>query len=145
MWNPFVDRVDANSETLNGRSNRHRQLLDDNLKWQRQAEELAGRHEQRIAHLEEALEERDIYISNIESMLAELSGKVSDMEGNTGGEGQYTQWVHCELIVGPETIHPAHTQWVNSGHIQKVPTHLPSPNPGGKLWALLKSTHQFTQ
>ena len=59
----------------------------------------------------------------------------------TGGEGQYTQWVHCELIVGPETIHPAHTQRVNSEHIQKVPTHLPSPNPGGKLWALLKSTH----
>ena len=81
MWNPFVDRVDADSETLNGRSNRHQQLLDDNLKWQRQAEELAGRHEQRIAHLEEALEERDVYISNIESMLAELSGKVSDMEG----------------------------------------------------------------
>ena len=81
MWNPFVDRVDADSETLNGRSNRHRQLLDNNLKWQRQAEELAGCHEQRIAHLEEALEERDIYVSNIESMLAELSGKVSDMEG----------------------------------------------------------------
>ena len=34
MWNPFVDRVDADSETLNGRSNRHQQLLDDNLKWQ---------------------------------------------------------------------------------------------------------------
>ena len=50
----------------------------------------------------------------------------------TGGEGQYTQWVHCELIVGSETIHPAHTQGVNSGHIQKVPTHLPSPNPAGK-------------
>ena len=75
-----MDRVDADSETLNGRSNRHRQLLDDNLKWQRQAEELAGRHEQRIAHLEEVLEERDVYISNIECMLAELSGKVSDME-----------------------------------------------------------------
>ena len=50
----------------------------------------------------------------------------------TGGEGQYTQWVHCELIVGPETIRLAHTQQVNSGHIQKVPTHLPSPNPAGK-------------
>ena len=81
MWNPFVDRVDADSETLNRRSNRHRQLLDDNLKWQRQAEELAGRHEQRIAHLEGVLEERDVYISNIECMLAELSGRVSDMEG----------------------------------------------------------------
>ena len=57
MWNPFVDRVDADAETLNGRSNRHQQLLDDNLKWQRKAEELAGRHEQRIAHLEGVLEE----------------------------------------------------------------------------------------
>ena len=63
----------------------------------------------------------------------------------TGGEGQYTQWVYCELIVGSETIHPAHIQRVNSGHFQKVPTHLPSPNPAGKKWALLKSTHQFTQ
>ena len=81
MWNPFVDRVDADSETLNGWFNCHRQLLDDNLKWQRQAEELAGRHEQRIALLEAALEERDIYVNNIECMLAELSGKVSDMEG----------------------------------------------------------------
>ena len=35
----------------------------------------------------------------------------------TGGEGQYTQWVHCELIVGSETIRLAHTQRVNSGHI----------------------------
>ena len=50
----------------------------------------------------------------------------------TGGERQYTQWVHCELIVGSETIRPAHTQWVNGGHFQKVPTHLPSPNPAGK-------------
>ena len=81
MWNPFVDRVDANSETLNGQSNCHRQLLDDNLKWQRKAEELAGRHEQRIAHLEEVLEEKEIYISNIECMLADLSGRVSEMEG----------------------------------------------------------------
>ena len=35
----------------------------------------------------------------------------------TGGKGQYTQWVHCELIVGSETIYPAHTQRVNGGHI----------------------------
>ena len=76
-----MDRVDADSETLNRRSNRHRQLLDDNLKWQRKAEELAGRHEQRISHLEGVLEERDVYISNIECMLAELSGRVSEMEG----------------------------------------------------------------
>ena len=81
MWNPFVDRVDANSETLNGWSNRHRHLLDDNLKWQRKAEELAGRHEQRIAHLEEVLEEKEVHISNIECMLADLSGRISEMEG----------------------------------------------------------------
>ena len=81
MWNPFVDRVDADSETLNGRSNRHRQLLDDNLKWQRKAEELASRHEQRILELEKNLEEKEVYISNIECMLADLSRRVSEMEG----------------------------------------------------------------
>ena len=35
----------------------------------------------------------------------------------TGVKGEYTQWVHYELIVGPETICLAHTQQVNSGHI----------------------------
>ena len=81
MWNPFVDRVDADLETLNGRSNRHQQLLDDNLKWQRKAEELAGRHKQRISNLEKVLKEKEVYISNIECMLADLSGRVSEMEG----------------------------------------------------------------
>ena len=81
MWNPFVDRVDVDSETLNGWSNHHRELLDNNLKWQRQAEELAGRHEQRISKLEKNLEEKEVYISNIECMLANLSGRVNEMEG----------------------------------------------------------------
>ena len=89
MWNPFVDRVDVDSETLNGRSNCHRELLNNNLKWQRQAEELAGhqaeelagRHKQRIADLEKNLEEKEVYISNIECMLADLSGRVNEMEG----------------------------------------------------------------
>ena len=81
MWNSFVDRVDADSETLNGRSNRHRQLLDDNLKWQRKVEELAGRHKQRISNLEKDLEEKEVYISNIEGMLADLSGRIFEMEG----------------------------------------------------------------
>ena len=81
MWNPFVDRVDADSETLNRRSNRHQELLDSNLKWQRQAEELAGHHEQRITDLEKNLKEKKVYISNIECMLADLSGRVNKMEG----------------------------------------------------------------
>ena len=81
MWNPFVDRVDTDSETLNGRSNRHCQLLDDNLKWQRRAEELAGHHKQHISELETNLEEKEVYISNIECMLADLSRRVSEMEG----------------------------------------------------------------
>ena len=68
-------------ETLNGRSNRHRELLDNNLKWQHQAEELAGCHEQRIADLEKNLKEKEVYISNIECMLADLSGRVNKMEG----------------------------------------------------------------
>jgi len=41
--------------------------------------------------------------------------------GFTGGEGQYTQWVHCELIVGSETIRLAHTQRVHGGHCQEFP------------------------
>ena len=81
MWNPFVDRVDVDSETLNGRSNHHQQLLDDNLKWQHQAEELTRRHEQRISDLEKNLEEKEVYISNIQCMLADLSGRVNEMEG----------------------------------------------------------------
>ena len=81
MWNPFVDRVDADSETLNGWSNHHHQLLDNNLKWQRRAEELASRHELRILELEKNLEEKEVYISNIECMLADLSGRVTEMEG----------------------------------------------------------------
>ena len=64
---------------------------------------------------------------------------------HTGSKGQYTQWVHCEFVVGSETICPAHTQQINSGHFQKVPTNSPSPNPVGKKWVLLKSTHQFAQ
>jgi len=47
--------------------------------------------------------------------------------------------------VGSETICPAYTQGVNIGHFQKVPTNSPSPNPVGKKWVLLKSTHQFAQ
>ena len=44
----------------------------------------------------------------------------------TGGEGQYTWWVHCELIVGFETIHLTNTQQVSGGHFQKVPSTKPS-------------------
>ena len=69
------------SETLNGRSNRHRELLDNNLKWQCQAEELAGQHKQRISDLEKNLKEKEVYIGNIECMLANLSGRVNEMEG----------------------------------------------------------------
>ena len=68
-------------ETLNGRSNHHRQLLDNNLKWQHRAEELAGRHEQRILELEKNLKEKEVYISNIKCMLADLSRRVNKMEG----------------------------------------------------------------
>ena len=62
-------------------SNRHWKLLNNNLKWQCQAEELAGRHEQRIADLEKNLKEKEVYISNIKCMLADLSGRVNEMEG----------------------------------------------------------------
>ena len=50
---------------------------------------------------------------------------------DTGGEGQFTQWVHCEFVVGFETIRLAHTQQVSSERFQKVPTNSPNPNPAG--------------
>ena len=39
----------------------------------------------------------------------------------------------------------SNTQWINSGRFHKVPTNSPNPNPVGKKWILLKSTHQFAQ
>ena len=66
---------------VTAQSNCHRDLLDNNLKWQCQAKELAGRHEQRITDLEKNLEEKEVYISNIECILADLSGRVNEMEG----------------------------------------------------------------
>jgi len=49
----------------------------------------------------------------------------------TGGKRQFTQWVHCEFVVGFETIRLGHTQQVSSEHFQKVPTNSPNPNPAG--------------
>jgi len=46
------------------------------------------------------------WFGDVEYYSARISMEVDD----TGGEGQFTQWVHCEFIVGFETIHPAHTQ-----------------------------------
>ena len=81
MWNAFIERVDADSIALDKRTKRHRQLLDDNLKWQRKAEEIAGRHEQRIEDLERNLKEKAIYINNIECALATLTSRMDTMEG----------------------------------------------------------------
>ena len=80
LWNAFIERVDADSIALDERSKRHRQLLDDNLRWQRKAEEMAGRHEQRIDALERNLEEKEIYINNIECALATLTSRMDVME-----------------------------------------------------------------
>ena len=71
-------------------------------------------------------------------MEAENDPRTLFWEIDTGGKGQYTQWVHCELIVGSETIHLAHTQQVNSGHIQKVPTNLPSKIPSRYILVIFK-------
>ena len=96
MWNPFIDRVDADLETLNGRSNRHRELLDNNLKWQHQAEELAGRHEQRISELERNLEEKEVYISNIVRIRSHNSN-------TTWNSGEFPRYVYLLVIRFPET------------------------------------------
>jgi len=80
MWDTFIERVDADSVALDERTKRHCHLLDDNLKWQRKAEEMAGRHEQRINDLEKSLEEKEIYINNIGCALATLTSRMDAME-----------------------------------------------------------------
>jgi len=80
LWNAFIERVDADSIALDERTKRHRQLLDDNLRWQRKAEEMAGRHEQRIDDLEKNLEEKEVYINNMECALATLTSRMDAME-----------------------------------------------------------------
>ena len=60
----------------------------------------------------------------------------------TGGEGAYTQWVHCGYIVGSGTVHSPQTQWVSGGFFWKVPTDVIWINPVGSFWVHLKSTHQ---
>ena len=51
---------------------------------------------------------------------------------DTGGKGSLTRQVHCEFMVGSETIRPHFTQWVHAGFFLKVPTNLPPKNPPGK-------------
>jgi len=80
MWDAFIERVDADSIALDEHTKRHRQLLDDNLRWQHKAEEMAGRHEQRIDDLEKNLEEKEVYINNMECALATLTSRMDAME-----------------------------------------------------------------
>ena len=57
----------------------------------------------------------------------------SDVLHHTGGKGSLTQGVHCEFMVGSETIRPHFTQRVHGGYFQKAPTNSPSKNPPGKV------------
>ena len=129
MWNAFIDRVDADSETLNAQSNHHRNLLNNNLKWQHQAEKLAGHHEQRIANLEKNLEEKEVYISNIKCMLADLSGRVNEMEGKLCrcNEEEVVEVVEVEdddptSELSYETVY--HTPVAIAGLLEDVPNRL---------------------
>jgi len=80
MWDTFIERVDADSVALDERTKHHRQLLDDNLRWQRKAEEVAGHHEQWIENLERNLEEKEVYINNLECAVVTLSSRIDAME-----------------------------------------------------------------
>jgi len=80
--------MDADLVESNARMDRHRSLLEDNLQWRRKAEELAGRHEQRIESLERELENKTAYIEAVEIALAELSSRVDGMEGKLCQCGQ---------------------------------------------------------
>ena len=44
-----------------------------------------------------------------EGLLRRLQARVF---GDTGGEGSFTQWVHCEYVVSFEAIRPVITQQV---------------------------------
>ena len=75
----------------------------------------------RIDHQTRELKQLESKVDNLVDRLAFLEQANIEKEGwidclDTGGEGQYTQWVHCELIVGSETICPAYTQQVSGGH-----------------------------
>jgi len=80
MWDAFIKRVYADSVALDERTKRHRQLLDDILKWQRKAEEMASHHKQRIDYLERNLEEKEVYINNLECAVATLTSRMDAME-----------------------------------------------------------------
>ena len=44
-WEKYAEKTDADLVESNAHMDRHRSLLEDNLRWRRKAEELAGRHE----------------------------------------------------------------------------------------------------
>ena len=118
---------------INARENGgdRRALRDTYILWVRISDMIVDLHPNKAASEEQFDPLNDVWGKSLVLQDVEKTSVV-DMVEDTGGKGQYTQWVHCELIVGSETICLAHTQRVNSGHIQKVPTHLPSPNPAGK-------------
>jgi len=87
-WEKYAEKTDADLVESNNRMDRHRTLLEDNLQWHRKAEEIAGRHEQRIENLERELENKSSYIEAVEIALAELSSKVDGMEGRLCKCGQ---------------------------------------------------------
>src|ERR1700742_2574948 len=80
MCNDFVGRVGADSEEAINRLNRHRTLLDENTQWQRQAEALAGRHEQRIEELEANVNNQERYINSLEVTIASLESRMDFLE-----------------------------------------------------------------
>ena len=72
-----------------------------------------------------------------------LDGSADSSSAYTGGKGSLTWKVHCEFMVGSETIHPHFTQWVHAEFFLKVPTNLPPKNPPGKGWVLYERAHRF--
>ena len=47
-------------------------------------------------------------------------------DGDTGGKGSITQWVHTKYMEGSETIRLTFTQWARGGYFSKVPTKAPT-------------------
>ena len=71
--------------------------------------------------LERAMEYAGVVGAELADMLTAVNEKVKAIEpwvlAHTGGKGAFTQWAHCEFIVGFETIRPDRKSTrLNSSH-----------------------------
>ena len=75
-----------------------------------------ARDEKKCIFVGAKMEERDQDVDDeIFTILRVFISSIAWSPNFTGGKGAFTQWAHCEFIVGFETIRPANTHWANYG------------------------------